>query len=364
MRRFHYFLLPLCLFVGQASLRSQGKNQTSGPAPEVGGKTMEYWIGQIHSKDQSKSETAIQTVLLFGPERAYQAVPAILDRLRKHTASAPVDVSIRVNGVLALGIILGGIKDGNPKTIKDSVAIIRRFLTDNQSIIRFRATQALGRIGLDAKEAIPDIIPLVKDISTFENRQAACVTLGQISFDKINGPSLSVLNALYGALGDMSVQVRLAAVQSLYNLGAPVNPTARIGLLKALDPVSYKDPEPTVKIWAHMAVMWIGRHVDKERVDAIAFMVSGSEAATRSQAIQALGSLGKDAKSAIPVLMKSLSDPDPMIVAWSAWALGRMGNAASGALPALERIKADTTQLESVRKIAEDAIDLITGKKN
>ena len=40
--------------------------------------------------------------------------------------------------------------------------------------------------------------------------------------------------------------------------------------LKALDQVAYKDPEPMVRIWAHMAVMSVIRSVDKERVEAIA----------------------------------------------------------------------------------------------
>ena len=86
--------------------------------------------------------------------------------------------------------------------------------------------------------------------------------------------------------------------------------------------------------------------------------------AVRIQALQALGTIGKDAKQTIPLLTKTLRDPEPSVVAWSMWALGRMGPSAAGALPALETIKTDSTRLEVVRKLAENAIDQINGKKN
>src|SRR6476661_8072435 len=45
---------------------------------EVAGKSLAQWIKEISSKDPSKREAAIRTVLLFGPEQAYQAVPVLL----------------------------------------------------------------------------------------------------------------------------------------------------------------------------------------------------------------------------------------------------------------------------------------------
>jgi hypothetical protein len=76
-----------------------------------------------------------------------------------------------------------------------------------------------------------------------------------------------------------------------------------------------------------------------------------------------LGSIGQDAKSTIPLLMKALHDPEPTVVGWSVWALGKMGPAAGGALIALERIQTDMSQPESLRNLADEAINEIKAKK-
>src|SRR3954447_11812612 len=98
-------VLPLFLLGPLPSLHSQGKKQPSPDTAtvEVAGKNLEHWIKLITSKDQSKSESAIRMVCLFSPDRAYQALPAILDRLKKHNPSArlKVDLSVRANGVIA-----------------------------------------------------------------------------------------------------------------------------------------------------------------------------------------------------------------------------------------------------------------------
>src|SRR5262249_48854637 len=157
----------------------------------------------------------------------------------------------------ALGVILGGYKDADPKHVREAVGLLKRFLReDNQNIVKLRALQALARFGTDAKDAIAEVANAVKDPETFETRQAAAVTLGQVAFDKAAGPSPLVLKALYGALSEREpVQVRLAAIQSLTALGGPLNPTFRLEWTKALDQVAYKDHEAMVRIWAHMAVM-------------------------------------------------------------------------------------------------------------
>jgi hypothetical protein len=363
MRWLHLFVLPICLLGRPATLQSQEKKPPDTLTVEVLGHKLEYWIKEISSKDQSKSETAIQTVMLFGPDRAYAAVPTLLERLRNHPR-VPVDLSVRVNGIMVLGYIMGNYKAANQKDITDTVGILTRFLGDDQNIVRLRALQALGGMGTAARVAIPGVCNAVKDPKTFETRKAAVIALGQIAIDK-NGPTFDVLSALCYALSgnEHSMHVRLASIQSLTTLGGPADPKLRTMLFKSLEPVAVKDPEPSVRIWAHMAVMSITKTVVKDRVDAIAQMVSNPEATVRVQAIVALGSIGPDAKQAIPLLTKALSDQEPLVVAWSLWALGRIGAAAGGALPALERIKNDPMQLEYLRNMAEDAINLINGKK-
>ena len=173
-----------------------------------------------------------------------------------------------------------------------------------------------------------------------------------------------MLTALYDRLRkDYSSQVRLASIRALTALGGPLDPKMRLGLVKALELVVHKDPEPSVRIWADMAVMSVLKTVDKDRVDRIAAELKNTDATTRAEAAQALGTIGPDAKRAIPLLMKALSDTDGTVVAWVVYALGKMGPAARDALSMLERIKADPSQLEAQRKAAGEAIDQINGKK-
>lgn len=336
---------------------------------EVSGRSLEYWIKEIQNVDPSRRETALRAVVLFGPDRAYQAVPVIIAELKKHTLNKPIDMSVRVNGAMAVGLILGGYRtaDGtraaDPKLIKDAVTVLKRFLADNQTIVKFRATEALGRLGPDAKETIPEVISVSKDIHTWETRHAASVALGQLAYDKINGPTLNVLNALYDRLGDGSVQVRLAAIQSLTLLGGPINPALRLNLVRALDVVANKDTEPAVRIWAHMSIMSVLLNADKDRVDAISRMLAHPDSAVRAQSAQALGMIGTRDKSTIPLLSKALGDPEPIVVAWALWALGRMGPSAAGTLPAIEAIKKDQALPEYMRKMAEDTMEHITAKQ-
>src|SRR5437016_430029 len=74
-------LIPFMLLGARAPANAQEKQK---PITEVGGHTLDYWIKQIPAKDQSKSENALNMILLFGQERASQAVPTILTTLRKH----------------------------------------------------------------------------------------------------------------------------------------------------------------------------------------------------------------------------------------------------------------------------------------
>ena len=187
----------------------------------------------------------------------------------------------RVNGAIALGFILGNYKEADPKLVKDAVTILKRSLADSQSIVRYRAAQALGAMGPEAKDAIPEVINVVKDTATWETRQAAAIALGQIAIDKVNGPSVNVLKALYGALGDAALQVRLGAIQSLTFLGGPVNPEVRLNLVRAIEPVANKDAEASVRIWAHLSIMNITATVDKDRVELISQMVTNPEVNTR-----------------------------------------------------------------------------------
>jgi HEAT repeat protein len=88
------------------------------------------------------------------------------------------------------------------------------------------------------------------------------------------------------------------------------------------------------------------------------------EMAARLQAAQALGTVGSKAKSQIPALRTGLKDKEPLVTYWCIWALGRMEGAAMSVVDDLNKIAGDMKQHEPIRKAAEEAVSLITGKKS
>jgi HEAT repeat protein len=248
-----FFCAVTLLFVGL--FYQVGWSQEKQPdtkLSQVAGKTLEQWIKEIGSVDPSKRENAIRTVLLFGPDRAYQAVPAILDQLRKHDpVSNPVDASVRVNAALALGVIIGGTKEPDAKQVKAAVTQLKRLMGDSQSIVRYRAAQALGRIGPDARDTIPELISATKNSSNWEIRRAAVYALGFVAREEKKVPGEDVINALVGALGDKIAQVRQAAIESLIWIASPAD------LAKVLAPIAQQDPDPTVRERARKAIQLI-----------------------------------------------------------------------------------------------------------
>jgi HEAT repeat protein len=338
------------------------KSTKKAPAPtldQLGGKSLSQWVAEFNtSKDPSKAENCIRTILLFGAEPAQAALPHLLAILRKHSISNPVDSSVRVNAAIAVGFILGNSKV-EEKHIKEAVTVLTKMLRDDERIIRYRAAEALGLIGPDASSAIPELIYTTRDNKCFETRQASVFALGAVAADPKNGPQIRVLEALYKALKDSASTVRMTAVQSLARLGPPADKVQRQGLERELEPVARSDADPTVQIWTHMAIMSLNGKVDDQRLSIIAKKLNSPDLPTRTQAAQALANLGKLAKKEVPRIQAALSDPDPAVVGWCIVALARMGKDAEAAKERLRQMAEDPHQHEVVKRACREALDFI-----
>jgi len=342
----------------------EDKKLTAPVVDELGGKTLDQWLKEFKTaKDPSKVENAIRTILLFGPDSAQGALPHLLAILRKHSAANPIDTSVRVNAAIALGVIRGHSKElPDEKYLTESVTLLTRLLRDNERIVRYRAAEALGYFGPDAKGAIPDLLYTARDPATWETRQAAVYALGAVAADKKNGPPLKVLEALYHALRDSASRVRMTAVQSLARLGPPADKVQRLALERELEPVAKSDLDPTVQIWAHLAIMSLKQKVEDWRLTVIGKMLSSPDLSTRSQAAQALAALGSQAKKEVPRLQAALGDPDPGVVGWCILALASMGKDAGPAVERLRQIANDPQQHEMVKRNAQEALNLIEAR--
>ena len=171
------------------------------------------------------------------------------------------------------------------------------------------------------------------------NRQYAALALGRI------GPEAkAAVPALVKALGDRNAHVRADAASALYFIG-PAAKTAVPALIGLLG-----DTDRYVRHWAVVALGKIGPEARKA-VPALVKILEDedTDVQMRSWAAQALGGIGPDAKAAVPVLVKALvealGDPgavDPFMdltrrdyVQAASWALDRTGPAVREAVPML-----------------------------
>jgi HEAT repeat protein len=345
--------------------RSMEKGEKPPPKYKVGsilGKNLSQWVEEIKDRDKGKAENAIRTVILFGQQDAQRAVPVMVAEMKK---PPPIDTSIRVNITIALGVILSGDPkefDFNPKDKQDAVAVLKRALTDNQSIVKMRAAEALGRMGWDARDAVPALILTSKDQFTWETRCASALALGAVARDPEGKtrPDKNAIQALYNLLQDETAQVKLAAVKSLAQLGPHKDKEDLKLLNRYLDPVALKDRDKSVRVWAEMTLM-ASNGVDEKRLRHIGTLLhSPDDVTARVQAANALGRVGQEAASQVDNLLKALKDSDEEVVGWAAWALGRMGTKARPAIPVLQMmIKTDNRNL---KQQFEQSIDAIEGK--
>lgn len=369
------YFLPLVVLIaialsGPATAQKSAKKDKSKKPPEestrteFAGKSVEEWIRAISSRDRSKGEVAIRTVQGFGP-RSYEAIPALLAELEKHTPSVPVDISIRLNAVIALGNIFASFDDPQPKHVERALKVLNRLLHDSQAVVRTQSALALGKMGPAAARAIPGLLTTLHDRGTWEARQAAAMALGSVgrSAGK-TGPAIDAIAGLGRALGtEPTSATRLAIVQSLGSLGQGAAPSHQKQLMRYLEPVtSTREPEPAVRIWAHMAIMALDREIAEPRLASIARMLDNSDPLVRVQAAQALGSCGAKARSAVRPLTDALKDKQPDVVMTSLWALGQMEGAALSAVPAIKSLVADPKTSDPMKKVAAIAIDSIEGR--
>jgi HEAT repeat protein len=368
------FTLAATLFIGVAGIGQEAKKkEDKSPSKfgsmkepdvtEVGGKNLDYWIKEISSKDPSKREAAMRTVLAFGPTKAQQAVPVILAELKKHSAKTPIDLSVRANGATALGTILGSAKEPDPKHIKEAVAILRRFCRDEQWIVRTRAVQALKQLGPEALSALSDVIAVAQDPDTWDARQAGLDALTTICLADSKPPASATLFVYYRALKDNSMPVRIMAVRALaeFHYRKKLDQTTNTVVLRNIDEL-LKDPEPAVQIWAHLAEITIKEKVDTVHLMPVAKMLENADPTIRVQGAQALAQIGPGAKPASGNLIAALHDPDLSVVAASIIALVSLE--ASNAVPALQKLADENAQNLGIRQAALDAIDAIRRAAN
>jgi hypothetical protein len=385
---------------------------------KVGGKTYADWARDLNAFDPAVKEAAMQAMVVFASEQTYlktvhkEAVPEIVNALNN---PATMDVSLKVNGTLALGMINGAIVSSkvqpDEKILKSAVDCLARLTRDNESIVRFYATAALANIGQEARAAIPYLVAQIKDRAAWETRRAAVAGLAKMAWgksekEKEQGPDLKVFRALTDAVHDHCLQVRQEALKGfIFGTGAlMINPpdpkqaaaakSAHNQAVTALEELLSQRDKST-SVLARVALMVIDPRVINNpatmdsHVHAINRLLrppSGIEQQVRIDASYGLSiawQLASSKRAATPPDPKSfmsktgwgetihfcilnLEERDETIVCWACSVLGTMGEAAKKAIPSLERLRdkvASRPRNDVTKSMVERALAQCRGKE-
>jgi HEAT repeat protein len=266
------------------------------------GKSLGQWVEEIKSRDPSVAETAMKAVAKYGKDAQDTAGPALIARLAKGDEKYDNrDPAVRCNAALAISAI------GLPtKERKKGTYLLRRLLTDDEPLVRLFAVMALGKIGAcpETKPAIQPIRRLVLDkYSSWQTRQAAAYTLGEIAYEKEPSPAellrnIETLVVASNERAEPSGRVREEAIHALLRLGPPKEDKIKAKELDWLRRSIKRDPDKRVVVWAHVAMMQLGLEDDLKKrytphLEAIAKLLADPDWEVKVEASQALGGLGR-----------------------------------------------------------------------
>ncbi len=341
---------------------------------EVGGKSLEAWLGEFKSDDPTVRELAVKAMHGFDREAVRRAAVRPLLKLLDDK-----DPGVRINAILAVNAIGFDKVEDMQEAAAKLAATIRN--THDGSVIRLHAARTLAGFGTEGHKAIPTLLTIVDDPS-WETRQAVAAALGRVGLPLFgeayvaDGPTtvkvpklarppsdsaMSTLNLRM--IRDPSAAVRAEACQALVVLGPPrpANPAdypAKAGpFIKTISDRLAAEKDTAVKIWLQLLiVMYDDRQFDTV-LKSLGTQAASAEPAVRVQALQALALLGPKARPALASVTGAMFQPDDKayVAATAVNTLMSMGDEARAGLADLERLEAETKN-ENLKKLVTKAL--------
>jgi HEAT repeat protein len=147
---------------------------------------------------------------------------------------------------------------------------------------------------------------------------------------------------------DANFQVRLEAVQGIGGMGRPGSSALLDQTRKALIACindGGRSPRATIlHIWAYTALVGLAEIDDREREKHLrgisTYLHKKFDPEVRGHAAQALGALGKQAKSQVPILLAQLYDRQPFAVQGACLALAAIGDSSPKVIAGLRGVLA------------------------
>jgi HEAT repeat protein len=229
---------------------------------------------------------------------------------------------------------------------------LRAALADPAAAVRSQAARSLGKLGVKAAAAAPDLIRLLQDPDEEIRRQVAWA-LGQVG-----GPEDETIAALRELLLQPSPVLQEAAAEALGDLKS-----AAASAVPDLVPLLQNGDEK-VRQAAGKAIGQIGT-LPEEAIRVLVHNLASPDNVVRARTAEALGLIGSAAAAVVPALSRALSDENDRVRAKAVGALGKMGEAARVAVPGLVRALRDPDNLvralaaEALGEIGESATDAI-----
>jgi|SRR5215471_7668026 len=237
----------------------------------------------------------------------------------------------RRNSALALGNMAAGGKFEREQ-VKPAVPALIRALKDKDEDVREFAAFALGNIRADPAISVPALIEGLKDQYYSVRERSASVL-------RAFGPEAQpAVPALLKALTDQNSSVREEAAKAVGEIApAQIAVPALANAFKSFSAGNYAFAEALVKygrdaLSAVPILIEILRQADDNR---------------RSNAAVVLGAIGPEANAAIPALVDALEYPHGDVAASAAVALGRIGQ--KQAVPALVEALKDSDRFVAAR---------------
>lgn len=192
---------------------------------------------------------------------------------------------------LCLGFLIASASGQN----KEEIPTLVKQLKDKDETVRLKAAKTLGKLGVAAKESLPALTDALKDKDE-DVRSVAKKSIASIKAAIAGSKQREIEEALQPFLKDLKSKapaVRIKALESIGELGTDAKIAGQDVTMALFDKV------PEVRKAGTDALEKIDPAVQKH----IVTLMVEQEVSVRIDAVESIGKLGSDGKTALPVLV-------------------------------------------------------------
>ncbi|NEP89882.1 MAG: HEAT repeat domain-containing protein [Okeania sp. SIO2C2] len=322
--RFLLLLLLVLLVVNLGHVRADEKSP-----PEDW--QLQGMLAALDDSDPDVLVEALKKMSEYDLKSPVEIPPERIERIGKLLSDEDSDV--RIAAATAVGNL--GLE------AKQYIPQLQQLFSDKNWRVREAAVEAVGNMGLEAKQFIPQLLQLFSDEHSSVREAAARAVV------KIRSDAKQLIPQLQQLLNDDNWRIRKAAVEAVGEMGSEAKEF--IPQLQQL----LSDEDSDVRRAAAWAVGSMGSEA-KKFIPQLQQLLSDEHSSVREAAATAVGNMGSEAKEFIPQLQQLLSDEDSDVREAAATAVGNMGSEAKQFIAQLQKLLSDKNP--DVREAAAKAV--------